>query len=167
MEQVGHGVGHRDGLVARVDPHAPSVERVEEGLEDRPLVAEEARLGDSEGDGEALEEPTLLVSPGGETVQTARDREGEVGGFVLGLPVGMDGTEGPSAQSARQFGLNLLKQAALFEQEPEIAFWDERMSTMAVTRTLLEADASRKRRGEVVGDGPPAGGRVDADALRW
>mgnify|MGYP003349179286 CR=1 FL=1 len=55
VEQVGHGVGHRDGLVARVDPHAPSVERVEEGLEDRPLVAEEARLGDSEGDGEALE----------------------------------------------------------------------------------------------------------------
>ena len=57
----------------------------------------------------------------------------------------MDGSEGPRCQSVRQFAANLLKKRDL-----EIAFWDERLSTAAVTRTLLEADASRKRRGEVV-----------------
>jgi putative Holliday junction resolvase len=68
-----------------------------------------------------------------------------VGALVIGLPLNMDGSEGPRCQSVRQFAANLLK-----KRELEIAFWDERMSTMAVTRTLLEADASRKRRGEVV-----------------
>jgi putative Holliday junction resolvase len=68
-----------------------------------------------------------------------------VGGFVLGLPVNMDGTEGPRCQSVRQFARNLhglLPLPALFQ--------DERLSTAAVTRTLLEADASRARRAEVV-----------------
>jgi len=69
----------------------------------------------------------------------------QVGALVVGLPLNMDGSEGPRCQSVRQFAANLLK-----KREIEIAFWDERMSTMAVTRTLLEADASRKRRGEVV-----------------
>ncbi len=69
----------------------------------------------------------------------------EVGGLVVGLPLEMDGREGPRCQSVRQFAANLLK----LEDMP-IAFWDERLSTAAVTRTLLEADASRKRRGEVV-----------------
>jgi putative Holliday junction resolvase len=69
----------------------------------------------------------------------------DVGGLVLGLPVSMDGTEGPRCQSARQFATNIL---AL--REMPLAFWDERLSTAAVTRTLLEADASRKRRAEVV-----------------
>jgi putative Holliday junction resolvase len=66
-------------------------------------------------------------------------------GLVLGLPRNMDGTEGPAAQSARAFGRNLLKL-----REIPLVFWDERLSTAAVTRTLIEADASRKRRGEVV-----------------
>jgi putative Holliday junction resolvase len=57
----------------------------------------------------------------------------------------MDGSEGPAAQSARAFGRNL---AAVTELP--IAFWDERLSTAAVTRTLLEADSSRRRRAEVV-----------------
>jgi len=69
----------------------------------------------------------------------------QVGALVVGLPLNMDGSEGPRCQSVRQFAANLLKKRDL-----EIAFWDERLSTAAVTRTLLEADASRKRRGEVV-----------------
>lgn len=66
-------------------------------------------------------------------------------GIVIGLPRNMDGSEGPSAQSARALMRNLAGAIAL-----PMAFWDERLSTMAVTRTLLEADASRKRRAELV-----------------
>jgi putative Holliday junction resolvase len=68
-----------------------------------------------------------------------------VGGLVIGLPLNMDGTDGPSAQSARAFGRNFAARSQL-----PILFWDERLSTAAVTRTLLEADSSRKRRSEVV-----------------
>ena len=68
-----------------------------------------------------------------------------IGGLVIGLPLNMDGGEGPSAQSARAFARN-------FAQKSDVAIvlWDERLSTAAVTRTLLEADSSRKRRAEVV-----------------
>jgi putative holliday junction resolvase len=69
----------------------------------------------------------------------------EIGALVLGLPMNMDGTEGPRCQSTRQFAANLLEKFDI-----PITYWDERMSTQAVTRTLLEADASRKRRAEVV-----------------
>ena len=69
----------------------------------------------------------------------------DVAGLVIGLPVNMDGSEGPRAQSTRQFAKNVLA-----KRDMPIAFWDERWSTQAVTRTLLDADASRKRRGEVV-----------------
>ena len=72
------------------------------------------------------------------------DKEG-VGGLVLGLPVEMSGQEGSRCQSTRAFATNLIKLRDL-----PICFWDERLSTAAVTRTLLEADASRKRRAEVV-----------------
>jgi putative Holliday junction resolvase len=72
------------------------------------------------------------------------DKNG-VGGLVLGLPVEMDGTEGSRCQSTRAFVRNLLGLRDL-----PIALWDERLSTAAVTRTLLEADASRARRAEVV-----------------
>ncbi len=72
--------------------------------------------------------------------------EHEVGGLVIGLPVSMDGTEGPRCQSVRQFALNLLQVLDL-----PVAFWDERLSTAAVQRMLIaEADMSRRRRGEVV-----------------
>ena len=68
------------------------------------------------------------------------------GGIVIGLPVSMDGTEGPACQSVRQFATNL--DARL---ETHITFWDERLSTSAVERLLIdEADMSRKRRSEVV-----------------
>ena len=68
-----------------------------------------------------------------------------VGGLVVGLPLNMDGTNGPSAQSARAFGRNWVNRSPL-----PVVFQDERLSTSAVTRTLLEADASRRRRDEVV-----------------
>lgn len=66
-------------------------------------------------------------------------------GFVIGLPLNMDGSTGPAAQSARAFARNLLAR-----REAPLLLWDERLSTSAVTRTLIEADASRKRRGQVV-----------------
>jgi putative Holliday junction resolvase len=68
-----------------------------------------------------------------------------VGGLVVGLPLNMDGSDGPSAQSARAFARNWAARS-----EIPLVLWDERLSTVAVTRTLLEADASRKRRSEVV-----------------
>ena len=68
-----------------------------------------------------------------------------VGGLVVGLPLNMDGSDGPSAQSARAFGRNWAARSPL-----PVVFQDERLSTSAVTRTLLEADASRKRRSDVV-----------------
>jgi putative holliday junction resolvase len=66
-------------------------------------------------------------------------------GFVLGLPVNMDGSEGPRAQSTRAFARNLTKVAPL-----PIALWDERLSTAAVERELLAADVSRARRKAVI-----------------
>lgn len=66
-------------------------------------------------------------------------------GFVLGLPVNMDGSEGPRAQSTRAFARNFAKLTDL-----PIALWDERLSTAAVERGLIEADMSRKRRAEVI-----------------
>lgn len=69
----------------------------------------------------------------------------DVGALILGLPISMDGSEGPRCQSTRSFAANLMKSRDL-----PIAFWDERLSTAAVTRTLLEADASRARRAELV-----------------
>ncbi len=72
-------------------------------------------------------------------------RDDRVGGIVIGLPLNMDGSEGPRCQSVRQFVTDFAKIIDL-----PIAFWDERLSTMAVTRTMLEADLSRKRRAEVV-----------------
>ncbi len=66
-------------------------------------------------------------------------------GVVLGLPLNMDGSEGPRAQSTRAFARNLAQKTPV-----PIAFWDERLSTSAVTRTLIEADVRRERRAEVV-----------------
>ena len=68
-----------------------------------------------------------------------------LGGFVLGLPFNMDGSEGPRCQSTRAFARNLSRLTEL-----PIGFWDERLSTVAAERALLEADTSRKRRSEVI-----------------
>lgn len=66
-------------------------------------------------------------------------------GLILGLPMNMDGSEGPRCQSTRAFARNLEKLTPL-----PIAFWDERLSTVAAERAMLEADMSRKRRAEVI-----------------
>ncbi|GAA6162676.1 Holliday junction resolvase RuvX [Pelagimonas sp. KU-00592-HH] len=68
-----------------------------------------------------------------------------VGAIVLGLPRNMDGTEGPRCQSTRAFARNLAKLTPI-----PICFWDERLSTVAAERALLEADTTRKRRSEVI-----------------
>ncbi|GGM11321.1 Holliday junction resolvase RuvX [Pseudooceanicola nanhaiensis] len=72
-------------------------------------------------------------------------KEREIGGIILGLPRNMDGSEGPRCQSTRAFARN-------FRQVLEIptAFWDERLSTVAAERALLEADTSRRKRAEVI-----------------
>ncbi|MEJ5216765.1 Holliday junction resolvase RuvX [Cognatishimia sp. D5M38] len=71
--------------------------------------------------------------------------ERNIGAVVLGLPLNMDGTEGPRAQSTRAFARNLEKLITI-----PITFWDERLSTVAAERALLEGDTSRKRRSEVI-----------------
>lgn len=69
----------------------------------------------------------------------------QVAALVVGLPMNMDGTEGPRCQGVRQQAKNLEAALGL-----SLYFWDERLSTLAVTRTLLEADVSRSKRAEVV-----------------
>ncbi|MBU2961812.1 Holliday junction resolvase RuvX [Citreicella sp. C3M06] len=72
-------------------------------------------------------------------------KDREVGGIVLGLPRNMDGSEGPRCQSTRAFARN-------FSQlwDGPVTFWDERLSTVAAERALLEADTSRARRAELI-----------------
>ena len=106
--------------------------------------------------GLALSDPTLTIATPLETLRRGKFaadaeklgtiivRQG-VGGCVIGLPVNMDGSEGPRAQSVRAFAHNLAQRIDL-----PIAFWDERLSTAAVTRGMIEADLSRARRAELV-----------------
>lgn len=106
--------------------------------------------------GIALSDRTGLVATALETVKRKKFttdaarlleviQEREVGAIVLGLPRNMDGTEGPRCQSTRAFARNL---AGL--TDIPICFWDERLSTVAAERALLEADTSRRRRAEVI-----------------
>ena len=83
-------------------------------------------------------------TPDAERIRALVPRFG-IGGIVMGLPLNMDGSEGPRSQATRAFVRNLKPLLGL-----PVLFWDERLSTAAVTRTLLDADASRARRGEVV-----------------
>lgn len=71
--------------------------------------------------------------------------ERQIAGLILGLPLNMDGSEGPRVQSTHAFARNLEKLTPL-----PITFWDERLSTVAAERALIEADTSRKRRKEVI-----------------
>ena len=72
-------------------------------------------------------------------------REHEVSRIVIGLPLNMDGTEGPRAAASRSFGQTLSDRLAL-----PVEYWDERLSTVAAERVLLEADLSRKKRKQVI-----------------
>ena len=71
--------------------------------------------------------------------------ERDIGGLVLGLPRNMDGSEGPRCQSTRAFARNFAQM-----WDGPITFWDERLSTVAAEKALLEADTTRKRRAEVI-----------------
>ncbi len=109
--------------------------------------------------GLAISDPALKIASPLETIQRAKFtqdaahlaeicQERRVGGLVIGLPVNMDGSEGPRCQSVRQFAANLTDKAGF---ELAVAFWDERLSTAAVQRFLIdEADMTRKRRATVV-----------------
>ena len=77
-------------------------------------------------------------------LNAAIDKHG-VGGLVVGLPLRLDGDDGPRTQSVRQFAKNVLAARDL-----PLALWDERMSTLAVERGMIEADLSRKRRAEII-----------------
>ena len=106
--------------------------------------------------GLAASDPGQIIASAVETVRRTRmaaDAEAvfslyddrEAAGFVVGLPVNMDGTHGPRTQSVRAFARNLLN-----VRDAPLAFWDERLSTAAAERVLIEADASRARRKEVI-----------------
>ena len=106
--------------------------------------------------GLAMSDVTLTIATPLETIRRSKFskdaealkaliEEERIGGLIFGLPLNMDGSEGPRCQSVRQFAANLEKRIDL-----PMIFWDERLSTVAVTRTLLDADASRKRRSEVI-----------------
>lgn len=72
-------------------------------------------------------------------------QERQVGGFVIGYPINMNGSEGPRCQSIRQFARNCQESLAI-----PVFLWDERMSSSAVERMMIEADLSRSRRAELV-----------------
>lgn len=125
-----------------------------------PLLASEARLlgldVGSKTIGMALSDVTRSIATPYHTVRRTKFTEdartiaaaiGEhaVGAVVIGLPLNLDGSEGPRAQSTRAFARNLAARIAV-----PILFWDERLSTAAVERHLIEADASRKRRAQVI-----------------
>ena len=106
--------------------------------------------------GVAVSDPDRRLAAPVETIERKRFRddaarlfalagERRVAGFVLGLPINMDGSEGPRAQSTRAFGRNLAALTPL-----PIALWDERLSTAAVERELIAADASRAKRKAVI-----------------
>jgi putative Holliday junction resolvase len=106
--------------------------------------------------GLALSDTRQLIATPLETIRRRRFREDMtrlfalvdshgVGGLVIGLPLTLAGADGPRTQSVRQFARNLVK----FRDLP-VAFWDERLSTAAVTREMIAADLTRKRRGEIV-----------------
>jgi putative Holliday junction resolvase len=86
---------------------------------------------------------TRFSADAGRLLELATERK--AAGFVLGLPINMDGSEGPRAQSTRAFARNMAKLTEL-----PIALWDERLSTAAVERELIAADASRARRKAVI-----------------
>lgn len=106
--------------------------------------------------GMALSDVTRSIATPYETIRRTKFTEdvkliiratdaNKVGAIVIGLPINLDGSEGPRAQSTRAFARNLASRV-----DRPLAFWDERLSTAAVERHLIEADASRKRRAEVI-----------------
>jgi len=93
--------------------------------------------------GVAASDPDRRLAAAVETIALAAERQAAA--FVLGLPVNMDGSEGPRAQSTRAFARNLARLTEL-----PIALWDERLSTAAVERELIAANVTRARRAKVI-----------------
>jgi putative holliday junction resolvase len=112
--------------------------------------------------GIAISDPGLTVASPIDTIRRVKFTEDvkqlaklmagrEVGGIIVGLPINMDGTQGPRCQSVRHFAENLLNRTDLLGAEPEIAFWDERLSTAVVQRFLTdEVDMRRNKRAQAV-----------------
>ena len=112
--------------------------------------------------GVAISDPALMVASPIDTIRRTKFTEDvkqlvklmagrEVGGIIVGLPINMDGTQGPRCQSVRHFAENLLTRTDLLGAEPEIAFWDERLSTAVVQRFLTdEVDMRRNKRAQAV-----------------
>lgn len=104
---------------------------------------------------EALATPLVTLNRGKVATDLAAlaklAKERDAGGFVIGLPLNMDGSEGESAGRSRLFAKQILEHKALFSREPEISFFDERLSTAAMERFLIkDVDMSRARRAEVI-----------------
>ncbi len=107
--------------------------------------------------GIAISDPNLTIATARTTLRRGKRFEdlatqifelldqAEVGALIIGLPLDLSGKPGPRAQASKAFARNLTK-----IRDFPLAFWDERMSTNAARRVLLEADLSRKRRGEVI-----------------
>jgi putative Holliday junction resolvase len=106
--------------------------------------------------GMALSDTTRLIASPLDTIRRTKFRDdvkrlvGEierhgVGGIVVGLPLALDGSEGPRVQGVRQVARNLLEHV-----DRPLVFWDERLSTAAVERGMIEADLTRKRRAEII-----------------
>jgi putative Holliday junction resolvase len=125
-----------------------------------PLLGAEARLlgldVGSKTVGMALSDVTRSIATPFDTIRRTKFtadaktigeviESNQVGALVIGFPLNLDGSEGPRAQSTRAFARNLAAHVGV-----PMVFWDERLSTAAVERHLIEADASRKRRAEVI-----------------
>jgi putative Holliday junction resolvase len=106
--------------------------------------------------GLALSDTRLVIASPLDTIRRRRFRDDmavlfalverhDIGGLVIGLPLSLAGTDSPRTQSVRQFARNLLAM-----RDMPVAFWDERLSTAAVTREMIAHDMTRKRRAEIV-----------------
>jgi putative pre-16S rRNA nuclease len=106
--------------------------------------------------GMALSDTTHIIATPLDTIRRTRFRDDlkrlldeiakhRIGGLVIGLPLALDGSDSPRTQGVRQFARNLMAHTEL-----PVAFWDERLSTAAVERGMIEADLSRRRRAELI-----------------
>ena len=147
LEQVCYGPRMNADITLSVEDFAAAIST------DQPLLGLDLgtkTLGLALSDlGQSIASPLTTIrrkkfAADAEELEALIDEHG-VAGLVLGFPINMDGSEGPRAQATRAFARNFTSRRAI-----PILLWDERLSTVAAERALLEADQSRKRRGEVI-----------------